>query len=60
MCIQENMPIPRREEEDDYIDFGLNVNENVNENENPERNRINPDLVAGRRLQRRLIQNMYA
>lgn len=57
MCIEENIPIPRPEEGDINLDFGLNIN-NV-ENENAGRNRINAELVAGKRLQRRLIRNMF-
>lgn len=57
MCIEENVPLPCPE--DDYnVDFGIDINNN-DENENAERNRINPELVAGRRLRSLLIQNMF-
>lgn len=59
MCIEENVPILL--EEEDYIDFGLNINNDNDENENlnEQRNRINPELIAGRRLRQRLIQNVF-
>lgn len=57
MCIEENVPILNLEEEN-CVDFGMDINENVIENENA-RNRINPELVAGRRLQKLLIRNMF-
>jgi len=58
MCIEENVPILL---EEDYIDFGLNINNDNDENGNlnERRNRINPELIAGRRLRQRLIQNVF-
>jgi len=62
MCIEENVPILLEEEEEADIDFGLDINNDNDENENlnERRNRVNPDLIAGRRLRQRLIQNVFA
>lgn len=52
-------------DDNEELDFGINVNENNigNEANNvPERNirRINPDLAAGRLKQRQIIANYFS
>ena len=59
MCIEEKVPLPQ-DVEVDYYDFGMNVTDNEHENLNERRNRVNPELTAGRRLQERLIRNLFA
>ena len=59
MCIEEKVPLPQ-DVEVDYYDFGMNVTDNEHENLNERRNCVNPELTAGRRLQERLIRNLFA
>lgn len=53
MCVNNNIPEPDMADIND-VDFGLG-NDHFNENVGG----INPDLAAGRRLQRRIIENHF-
>lgn len=58
MCINANVPQPDDEEND--IDFGIYNMEDAHQNVNDEPvRRMNPDLIAGRQLQRQIIQNHF-
>lgn len=56
MCIESNIPEPELEDSDEDIDFGLSIGGTQNITSN---SRVNPDLVAGRRLQQQLIRKYF-
>ena len=62
MCIIQNIPLLLENDNDEELDFGIYNDENYNENNIPERNvrRINPELAAGRNIQRRIIENYFS
>lgn len=57
MCLHGNMPNPEEEAGDEEVDFGIFHDDFEEPNYGP---RQNPDLVAGRNLQHRIIQNYFA
>lgn len=58
MCIEHNIPVPEQEINDD-LDLGI-IHDIYHEDDNDEivLGNINPELVAGRNAQRRMIRNL--
>jgi hypothetical protein len=58
LCIDRNIPEPEHENGDDELNFGLFENANYREIEIPRMGQ-NQELMAGRNLQRRIINNYF-
>jgi len=58
ICIENNVPLPHDDQQDVWQDDMFN--QYVPNDDEEAANRVNPELVAGKKLRRRLIHNYFA